>query len=171
MNNYTTDKAVLTANFILAPSNRYVGWVEFNNGYWFGSGYTLLKMIRNIKQNLWKCYGSKKMFKILLASKPSAVEDVPEDKMTDRFKMCSYYATTKTGKLTRGQLNTEKKEPVLPKVERVELGVPPVSNCEYICEEKDGEMIVYQLTEVKRYKLHKTPWEPQTNKGVNDDND
>lgn len=79
--------------------------------------------------------------------------------------------TTDKAVLTRGQIKKTEPEPVLPKFEHIELGIPPAPNCEYICEEKDGEMIVYQLIEVKRYKLHKTPWEPQTNKGVNDDND
>lgn len=155
MNNYTTEKAKLTANFILAPSNRYVGWVIFNNGYFFGSGITLLKMMRNIKQNLWKAYGNKRMFKVSLASKPTDSLDVPEDKMTDRFKVCSYYAQKITGILTRDQWNSVNKT----KPETIKVAV--AEHTEYICEEKDGEMIVYQLTEIKRYKLHKTPWEPQ----------
>lgn len=50
----------------------------------------------------------------------------------------------------------------------MEAPKPPV---EYICEEKDGEMIIYEMKEIQRYKLHKTPWEPQIIKGVNDDND
>ena len=152
------ERVVLQADFVLAPSNRYCGWVVFNNGYWFGSGNTLLKMIRNIKQTLWKKYHETISFNIMLAPKPSDRSEVPVEKMSSQFRGASYFAHKMTGLLTEEQAETF--ERMKPKVEPVAEPKPepkPVqkANEEFVCEEKDGAMVVFKLVEVARFKLHK----------------
>lgn len=160
------ERVVLTADFVLAPSNRYCGWVVFNNGYWFGSGNTLLKMIRNIKQTLWKKYHETISFNIMLAPKPADRSEVPIEKMSSQFRGASYFNHKMTGLLTEEQAETfERMKPKVepktePKVEpkpdfiHADIHMPKV-NEEFVCEEKDGEMIVFKLVEVARFKLHK----------------
>lgn len=152
-------------DFVLAPSNKYVGWVVYNNGYFFGSGNNLSRMVHNVKQGIYKTFKGKVKLVCHLASRPTERHDVPVHKMTEHFKTMSYFAHKTTGFLTEEQAETF--ERIKPKAEpTAELKPAPKTNEEFVCEERDGVMIVYKLVEVNRYKLHKTPWEPQT-KGVN----
>ena len=105
MNKYS-EKVTLTADFVLAPSNRYCGWVIFNNGYYFGSGNTLTKMIRNIKQKLWKKYHNTISFNIMLAPKPTDRSEVPTNKMSTHFCTGSYFNHKATDFLTKDQAET-----------------------------------------------------------------
>lgn len=157
MNKYS-EKVTLMADFVLAPSNRYCGWVVFNNGYWFGSGNTLTKMIRNIKQTLWKKYHDAISFNIILAPKPTDRSEVPTNKMSGHFRAGSYFNHKITGFLTEDQVETF--ERMKPKAEPMVEPKPepkPVQkvNEEFVCEEKDGVMVVFKLVEVARFKLHK----------------
>lgn len=153
------EKENLKCEFLLAPSNKYVGWAVFNNGYYFGSGNNLSSMMHNVKQSLWKVFKSKKLFRLNLATKPTDRSDVPVEKMTDRFKTVSYFNHKIKDTLTKEQaeIHEETKSNVDPLIEAAKtLGVSTIpTESEFVCEEKDGEMIVYELRVYARYKLHK----------------
>lgn len=152
-------------NFILAPSNRYVGWVVYNNGYYFGSANTLSRLLHNVNLSLYRLH--KITLRLRLASKPTEKDEVPMDKMSQHFLTSSYFNHKLTGLLTaeqakvheRTKVKTEpepKSEPDAMIEAAKELGVPVMPyDREFVCEEKDGEMIVYELREFARYKLHK----------------
>ena len=146
-------------NFILAPSNRYVGWVVYNNGYYFGSANTLSRLLHNVNLSIYRLH--KITLRLRLASKPTEKNEVPLEKMTEHFKTGSYFNHTLTGRLTKEQAQVHKRaiaetESALtePITEPEPISVKP-SKREFICEERDGEMIVYELREFARYKLHK----------------
>ena len=153
------------ANFILAPSNRYVGWVVYNNGYFFGSGNTLTRMLRNIKLVMYKQYGRWKEFKLVLANKSTPKEFVPLEKMADRFKTMSYFAHKTKDRVTKDQIPTFNRIKqnnsmigcnTYNKVEGVMNPEPrprKTNQPEYICKEINDEMVVFEIKEIARYKL------------------
>lgn len=145
-------------HFVLAPSNRYVGWIVYNNAYYFGSANRLGRLLHNVNLAVYRLHQNRVKFKLRLASKPTDRKDVPVDKMTDHFKSGSYFNHKITGFLTEDQAETfERMKPkVEPKAEpKVEPKPVQKVNEEFVCEEKDGEMVVFKLVEVARFKLHK----------------
>lgn len=151
-----------TCNFILAPSNRYVGWVVHNNGYFFGSASTLGGLIRNVKQTLWKTYGSGVIFTIHLASKPTEKENMPFEKMSSRFKTRCYFGHKTKDKLTKEQKTTWERAKKLPILsgdthEKVKAIFTKTEPAEYVYKEDNGYIIVSEVREVARYKLYDKP--------------
>ena len=148
------EKETRIVNFVLAPSNRYVGWVIYNNAYYFGSANTLGRLIHNVNLSLYRIH--KITLKLRLASKPTDKQWVPVNKMTEHFKSGSYFNHKLTGMLTEEQaIIHERSKPQTFEEHAEAAGVSfPLLKHEYVCEEKDGEMIVYELREFARYKLH-----------------
>lgn len=154
-----------TVNFLIAPSNKYVGWVVYNNGYFFGSGNNLSSMIRNIRQKLWKTYGRSVGIKMHIASRPTLFDAVPLEKMSDRFKAVSYFKHKTTDRLTKEQRNSWERTRRIPEMPLLDEPTPPIVSIapiapkpaeqEFICKEKDGYMVIYQLKEVAKYKMLK----------------
>lgn len=152
------------ANFILAPSNRYVGWIVYNNGYFFGSGNSLTAMVRNIKQVLYKRYGNRK-WDIIIASKSTPKEEVPLEKMASKFKTLSYFAHKTKDKITKDQIPTFNRIKQNNSMigcntyNKIEGKINPephtrkTNQPEYICKEVNGEMVIYEVKEVARYKM------------------
>lgn len=143
------------ANFILAPSNRYVGWIVYNNGYFFGSGNTITRMIRNIKQVLYKIYGNRK-WDIVLASKSTPKEEVPLHKMAKKFQTLSYFGHKLTDRLTKDQKvvwNRSKPKTSVTETPVTKTPKPKSNKAEYLCKEVNGEMVIYEIKEVARYKI------------------
>ena len=146
----------LTVNFLLAPTNRYVGQVVYNNGYFFGSANTIDRLIHNVGQSLWKFYGKNLNVKLYLASKPTAKCDVPLHKMSVKFKSRSYFGH----KLT--SCATEEQKEVINRIMPTPVETPrqpcvtyKPKEEEFICKEKDGYMYIYKLAEVAKYKMLK----------------
>lgn len=155
-NKFYTERPTRTVDFVLAPSDKYVGWCIYNNAYYFGSANNLSRLLHNVNQSIYKAH--KMHLSLRLASKQTDRKDVPVDKMTNHFKTGSYFNHKTTGFLTEEQ--AEIFERMKPKAEPKAEPKPepkPVSkvNEEFVCEEKDGAMVVFKLIEVARFKLYK----------------
>lgn len=167
-------------NFILAPTNRYVGWIIYNNAHWFGSGETLSLMYHNIRQKMWKEYGTESMpkLKFRIAPAPTKPEDVPIQFMSERFLQRAYYGgkkkprayrkveptpiynTMTANDFARGVLPKEQHvEPVAEPVETKTTCKPDATEYDYYDQQViDGVLHVYGIkrVEVATFKLKTT---------------
>lgn len=140
------------AKWALAPSGYYIGVIVFNNKHYYSHGRTVDHLEKNLK---WVMYQKERVSATQVHLEQQRSEEIDLQYATKLFMT----------KYVKAKLNAQ---PIVVNKTLMEAPKPPV---EYICEEKDGEMIIYEMKEIQRYKLHKTPWEPQIIKGVNDDND
>lgn len=76
---------MVNVDFCRAPSGLYIGWAVVNNGHYWASGRTLDLLNSHIKFCLRDragiCYSS-----VMLASKPTQMQDVPVDLMSKQFR-------------------------------------------------------------------------------------
>lgn len=140
------------AKWALAPSGYYIGVIVFNNKHYYSHGRTVDHLEKNLK---WTMYQKERVSATQVHLEQQRSEEIDLQYATKLFMT----------KYVKAKPNAQ---PIIVNKTLMEAPKPPV---EYICEEKDGEMIIYEMKEIQRYKLHKTPWEPQIIKGVNDDND
>lgn len=150
---YTTNKQTLTIEFLLAPSNRYVGWVVYNNAYYYGSANTLERLEHNVQQNLWKSYGKGLNVRLRLASKPTEREFVPLDKMSNHFKSRAYFAHKMVDTVRKDQRPVFKRT-VEKTVEPVVKQQPKKENkTTHFYEVQNGILYVYEKKLIATYEV------------------
>lgn len=123
------------AKWTLAPSGFYIGVVVFNNKHYYSYGRTANHLEKNIATRLYQ------------EERVSTSQVHLEQKMSDEIDL--QYATKVF--MTRYVRAKPNAQPAIVKNILMAAPKPPV---EYICEEKNGEMIVYEVKEVARYKMH-----------------
>lgn len=127
----------MIAQYMLAPSGFYIGLLVVDNAHLYASGRTLDVLEKNIKA---AAYQQKRISQrqVKLDTKPTEELDL------------SYASNMFKNKFVKVKPN--RPEVVATKNKIVSAPKPQV---EYLCERKDGEMIVYEVKEVARYKVHK----------------
>ena len=126
------------AKWTLAPSGFYIGVVVFNNKHYYSYGRTANHLESNIKTRLYQM------------ERVSQTQVHLEQQMSDEIDL-TYATNIFKSKYVKARPNAQ---PVVANNKLMSALKPPV---EYLCEQKDGEMIVYEVKEVARYKVHKIP--------------
>ena len=126
------------AKWALAPSGYYIGVVVFNNKHYYSYGRTANHLESNIKTRLYQM------------ERVSQTQVHLEQQMSDEIDL-TYATNIFKSKYVKARPNAQ---PVVSNNKLMSAPKPPV---EYLCEQKDGEMIVYEVKEVARYKVHKLP--------------
>ena len=152
---YTTKKETLTMDFVLAPSGRYVGWVVYNNGYFFSSAEKLEDLHHNIRNKIQKKLGNGLRLSLVLASKPTEREFVPLNLMPKKLKTQSYFNHKLTDKVEKYQKSVferlENKIPVVKK-EKIEKKINENKTIHFY-EVQNGVLYVYEKKLVAKYEV------------------
>ena len=119
----------------LAPSGFYIGVAEVNNKHYYASGRTADILERNIKRTLY------------MEERVSARQVHLEQSKSDEIDL------TYASKMFMSKF-VKPKPGARPVVVNKTLIAPPKPQFEYITEQDGNEMVVYELREVARYKLH-----------------
>jgi hypothetical protein len=125
------------AKWALAPSGFYIAVVEFNNKHYYSYGRTPDHLEKNIATRMYQ------------TERVSTSQVHLEQNRSDQIDL-KWASKMFMSKYVRAKTNAQ---PAVIKNVLMSAPKPPV---EYICEEKDGEMIVYEMKEVARYKMHKS---------------
>lgn len=156
---YTTDKQTLTIEFLLAPSNRYVGWVVYNNAYYWGSANTLERLEHNVQQSLWKSHGKGLNIRLRLASKPTEREFVPLDKMSNHFKGRAYFAHKMIDTVRKDQRPVFKRTIKKSTVSKFDIAEPvmeeprKITKTTHFYEVQNGILYVYEKKLIATYEV------------------
>lgn len=141
------------AKWALAPSGFYIGVVLFNNKHYYSYGRTADHLESNIKTRLYQ------------EEHVSQTQVHLEQQRSESIDL-TYASKIFMTRYVKARPNAQ---PAIINKTLMPAPKPPV---EYICEEKDGEMIVYEVKEIERYKLHRKPVQllnqEQDNDGEND---
>ena len=122
----------------IAPSGFCIGVVEFNNKHYYCYGRNSNHLEKNIKMRLYQ------------KEHISTTQVHLEHERSDEIDL--QYADPKF--ITRFVRPKPNAQPV---VIGKKVMAEPKPQVEYICEKHDGEMVVYEMKEVARYKMHKRP--------------
>ena len=120
----------------LAPSGFYIGVAEVNNKHYYASGRTPDLLEKNMKRNLYLEEHISNSYVHLEQTKSDAID-------------LQYASKIFIGRYVK--IKPEQKPVVINKV----LTAPPKPQYEYATEQEGDELVVYELHEVARYKLHK----------------
>lgn len=120
----------------LAPSGFYIGMVEFNNKHYYASGRTADLLEKNMKRSLY------------MAERVSATQVHLEHSKSAELDL-QYASKMFISKFVKSK-NGER-----PAVVNKTIVAPVKPQVEYICEQHNDEMVVYEVKEVARYKTHK----------------
>lgn len=118
-----------------APSGFYIGVAEVNNKHYYSYGRTSDHLEKNIKTQLYQ--------KEHISQRQVHLEQTRSDGIDLQYannKFISRYVKAKPGHS--------------PVIFNKVLIAPPKPQFEYITEQDGNEMVVYELREVARYKLH-----------------
>lgn len=118
-----------------APSGFYICGVEFNNKHYYASGRTADILEKNIKRSLY------------MAERVSARQVHLEQSKSDEIDL------TYASKMFMSKF-VKPKPGARPVVVNKTLIAPPKPQYEYCTEQVGDEMVVYELHEVARYKIH-----------------
>ena len=135
------------AKWALAPSGFYIAVVEFNNKHYYSYGRTPDHLEKNIATRLYQTEGV------------STAQVHLEQRRSEQIDL--QYATKIF--MTRYVKPKINQRPVIvnkvlmaPPEPQEPMGDAPVNdNDEFICKEKDGYIVIYKLTEIKKYKMFK----------------
>lgn len=142
-------------NYTLAPSGLYVGWTYYENGIYYASHRTIDKMIYGVKHQLYLAKRvSYRGYNVALS--PTPKEEVPIDKMKQAFLTRAYWGQKTVQKLTKEQMEYNKKIGLLdkkeePKAEPVEE--PKVEYDYYDYQIEDGKLVVFGCKKVAEYAI------------------
>lgn len=120
----------------IAPSGFCIGVAEFNNKHYYCYGRNSNHLEKNIKTRLYQ------------KEHISTTQVHLEHERSDEIDL--QYADPKF--ITRFVRPKPNAQPVMI---GKKIMAEPKPQVEYICEEHDGEMVVYEMKEVARYKVHK----------------
>lgn len=137
----------------VAPSGYCIGVAEINNKHYYCYGRNADHLEKNLKQRLYQKEG--------VSQTQVHLEQSMSTEIDLRWATKIFLAKFVRRRPNRDPVFVDKKIIAAP----VEITKEPEGisvDSEYVCEEKDGFMIIYKLEEIKRYKLH--------NKGVNNAN-
>lgn len=142
--------------FCRAPSQLWVGVIEYNGGHVFATGNTMDNLMHRMKQAMITRYHVSAR-QIILDTKQH--ETYEFEKL---FKV--FMSPIFVGKYWKKKGEPQYKEPV-PTPEKVPMGEPDkamrISKRDEFITEMDGDtLVVYVLREVARYKLHGEKKEP-----------
>lgn len=118
-----------------APSGFYICVVEFNNKHYYASGRTADILEKNIKRTLY------------MQERVSARQIHLEQSKSDEIDL-TYASKMFMSKFVKAKPGAR------PVVVNKTLIAPPKPQLEYITEQDGNEMVIYELREVARYKLH-----------------
>lgn len=138
------------AKWALAPSGYYIGVVEFNNKHYYASGRTSDQLEKNIKRQMW------------MQERVSNSQVYLEHSRSDEIDI-SFASKIFIGRYVKAKPG----RPVI--ATKTKIITPPKPQFEYITEQTDNEMVVYELREVARYKLHRVDEQNQRNKNIDPD--
>jgi hypothetical protein len=119
----------------LAPSGYYICVAEFNNKHYYASGRTVDILEKNIKRTLY------------MQERVSATQVHLEQTKSEQIDL-QYASKMFMAKFVRVKPGAR------PTVVNKTLIAAPKPQYEYITEQDGNEMVVYELREVARYKLH-----------------
>ena len=122
----------------IAPSGFCIGVAEINNKHYYSYGRTADHLEKNIKTRLYQ--------KEHISQTQVHLEQQMSPEIDLRWAEKIFIT-----KYVKAKTNAQ---PVFVKNTIMQAPKPQV---EYICEEKNGEMVVYEMKEVARYKVHKIP--------------
>ena len=120
----------------IAPSGFCIGVANVNNKHYYSYGRNADHLEKNIKTRLY--------YEERISQKQVHLEQ----HMSPEIDL-QYAEKIFVSKYVKAKPNAQ---PAVVKNTIMQAPKPPV---EYTCEEKDSEMIVYELKEVARYKIHK----------------
>lgn len=132
------------AKWALAPSGYYIGVVEFNNKHYYASGRTADQLEKNMKRQMW--------IQEHVSNSQVHLEQSRSDEIDISFASKIFIGRYVKAKPGRPVIATKTK-----------IITPPKPQFEYITEKTDNEMVVYELREVARYKLHEVGTKNQNN--------
>lgn len=121
--------------FARGPNN-WVGMVNYNDGHEFASGRTMDKLVFNMKARLYS-YHKVSGYQVMLDTKQTNY-----DEFIEKY---SKYMTT--------MFRTKYAKPSVEVLTAPKIAPKPVVH-EHITEMVGDEMVVYELREIARYKLH-----------------
>lgn len=122
----------------IAPSGFCIGVANVNNKHYYSYGRNADHLEKNIKTRLYQ------------KEHISQTQVHLEQQMSPEIDL-QYAEKIFVSKYVKAKPNAQ---PAVVKNTIIQAPKPPV---EYLCEQKDGEMIVYEVKEVARYKVHKIP--------------
>ena len=120
----------------LAPSGFYIGVVEFNNKHYYASGRTTDLLEKNMKRSLY------------IAERVSATQVHLEHSKSESLDL-QYASRVFMSKFVKSKKGAQ------PAVVNKTIVTPPKPQVEYVCEQHGDEMVVFEMKEVARYKVHK----------------
>lgn len=123
------------AKWALAPSGFYIGVANVNNKHYYASGRTPDLLEKNMKRNLY------------MEEHISNTQVHLEQSRSDEIDL-QYASKIFMAKFVKPKLNAQ------PVIVNKTLVAAPKPQFEYITEQDGNEMVVYELREVARYKLH-----------------
>lgn len=143
------------AEWMLAPSGYYIGLLRVGNKHYYSSGRTPDHLEQNLK---YSAYQNEKISasQVHLAHEKSEQIDISKASkcFMTRYVKPKPYSGLKDIKLTKTHIIAPPK-PVIKQEE------PSSENEEHIAEidKNTGELVIYKLTEVKRFKLKNKEFE------------
>jgi len=133
------------AKWALAPSGYYIGVIEFNNKHYYASGRTPDKLEHNMKRQMY------------MAEHVSNTQVHLEQSRSDEIDI-SYASKIFVGRYVKPKPG----RPVI--ATKTKIITPPKPVLEHLTEMIGDELVVYELREVARYKLHEVGVKNQNNK-------
>lgn len=152
-----------TIKFCKGPQKIWVGVTEYNGGHEFATGRTLDMLVKHLKNNMSVKHGV------------SARQAVLDTKQMDAYEFEKLYKPFMTP-IFKGRYWVDKNKgeyTELATTQPATLALPPRPQTkkagEYITEIDGEELVVYELREVARYKLHGASGTNQPNKNTDSD--
>ena len=133
--------------FCKGPKGLWIGVTEYNGGHEFATGRTLDMLVKHMKMNMCSRH-SVSARQIILDTKQTDAyefEKLYKPFMSSIFKG-RYWVDKNKGEFQEPKADTEPVVVAYPK--------PTKKSGEYITETQGQELVVYELREVARYKLH-----------------
>lgn len=133
--------------FCKGPKGLWIGVTEYNGGHEFATGRTLDDLMKHIK------------FCMSRKHNVSARQCILDTKQTDAYEFEKLYKPFMSS-IFKGRywVDKNKGEFQEPKADLEPVVVasprPTKKSCEYVTETNGQELVVYELREVARYKLH-----------------
>lgn len=132
------------AKWALAPSGYYIGVVEFNNKHYYASGRTADQLEKNIKRQMY--------IQEHVSNSQVHLEHQRSDEIDISFASRIFVGRYVKAKAGRPVVATKTK-----------IITPPKPVLEHLTETIGDELVVYELREVARYKLHEVGTKNQNN--------